>query len=98
MDIITGTQLIRFLAALILVVGMMLGLGLIMRRVQHGKGMGGLGSKRRLRITEILPLDSRHRAILLRRDDREHLVILGPTGETVVESGIMPPQETENNA
>jgi hypothetical protein len=26
--------------------------------------------------------------VLVRRDDREHLLVLGPDGETVVESGI----------
>jgi flagellar protein FliO/FliZ len=56
-------------------------------------GIGGAArlipaDKRRLKIVETLPLDARHRAILLRRDNKEHLVILSPTGETVVETGI----------
>lgn len=97
MEILTGIQLIRFLAALILVVGLMLGLGLVMRKINAGSGMVGSGQKRRLRVVESLPLDHRRRMILLRRDDREHLVILGPTGETVVESGISPPQENNKN-
>jgi flagellar protein FliO/FliZ len=33
-------------------------------------------------------LGPRHRLILLRRDEVEHLVIVGPGSETVVESGI----------
>lgn len=98
MEFITGTQTIRFLAALILVVGLMLGLGLVMRKINAGSGMVGTGQKRRLRVVESLPLDHRRRMILIRRDDREHLVILGPTGETVVENGILPPQEAHSNA
>jgi flagellar protein FliO/FliZ len=92
MELMTATQMIRFAAALLLVVAMMIGLGLIMRRVNAGSGFRP-GQKRRLKIVEMMNLDHRRRLFLIRRDDREHLVILGPTGETVVESGITPPQE-----
>jgi flagellar protein FliO/FliZ len=33
-------------------------------------------------------LGPRHRLMLIRRDDVEHLVIVGPTSETVIERGI----------
>lgn len=94
MELISTTQLLRFLAALILVVGMMLGLSAILRRAQGGSLTRG-GQKRRLRIVEMTALDHRRRLVLIRRDDREHLVILGPAGETVVETGIAPPAESE---
>jgi flagellar protein FliO/FliZ len=96
MDLITAPQLIRFAAALVLVVAMMIGLGLVMRRVNAGSGFVP-GQKRRLKIVEVTNLDHRHRLYLIRRDDREHLVILGPTGETVVESGIIPPVNEDKN-
>jgi flagellar protein FliO/FliZ len=88
MELITGTQLIRLVAALVLVVGLMLGLNFFMRRIQ-GNAIR-TGSQRRLNVVETMPLDSRRRLVLIRRDDREHLVILGPTGETVIETGITP--------
>lgn len=94
MELISTTQMLRFLAALILVVGMMLGLGAILRRAQGG-GLIRAGQKRRLRIVEMTALDHRRRLVLIRRDDREHLVILGPAGETVVETGIAPPADSE---
>ncbi len=98
MELITATQLIRFAAALALVVAMMVGLGLVMRRINAGSGFVP-GQKRRLKIVEMMNLDHRRRLFLIRRDDREHLVILGPTGETVVESGIVSPaNEDKNNA
>jgi hypothetical protein len=40
----------------------------------------------------------RRRLVLLRRDDVEHLVILSPTGETVVETGIPVPPAAETRA
>lgn len=94
MELISTTQMLRFLAALILVVGMMLGLSAILRRAQGGS-LTRAGQKRRLRIVEMTALDHRRRLVLIRRDDREHLVILGPAGETVVETGIAPPADSE---
>ena len=46
------------------------------------------GARHRLRIVETLPLSAQHRAVLIERDTVQHLVILGPNGETVVETGI----------
>ena len=33
-------------------------------------------------------IDARNRVFLLRRDDREHLVVIGPEGARVIEVGI----------
>ena len=96
MELIAGTQILRLIAALALVLALMLGLNLVMRRVNAGAGMG-LGQKRRLKIVEITPLDGRRRLVLLRRDDREHLVILSTTGETVIETGIIPPTDSDSD-
>ena len=46
------------------------------------------GKKRRLAITETLPLDARRRLAIIRCDDAEYLVILGSAGETVLASGL----------
>ena len=93
MDVINSLQLLKFGGALLFVLALMLGLSLIMRRLNSGTGLLP-PNKRRLKIVEMMPLGARHRMILVKRDDREHLVILGPAGETVVESGITPPVET----
>lgn len=80
---------LKFLAALIFVLSLMGGLAYALKYF----GFGGTArmlpaDKRRLKIVEILPLDARHRAILLRRDNKDHLVILGSSGDTVVETDI----------
>lgn len=93
MDVINSLQLLKFGGALLFVLALMLGLSLIMRRFNSGTGMIA-PNKRRLKIVEMMPLGARHRMILVKRDNREHLVILGPAGETVVESGITAPVET----
>ena len=46
---------------------------------------------RRLSIVEVAMLDTRRRLVLVRRDDVEHLILLGATSETVIERDIKEP-------
>lgn len=85
--------IVKFVSALLFVLALMGGLVLVLRKFS-GQPVAGMG-RRRLKILEILPLDARRRAVLLRCDDREHLVILGPNSETVVESGIESRQDAD---
>jgi flagellar protein FliO/FliZ len=79
---------LRFALALILVLGLIALLAWLLRRF----GMGMKMSKgRRLGISEVQMLGPRHKLMLVRRDEVEHLVIIGPAGETVVETGIKAP-------
>ena len=82
------TDYLKFFAALIFVLGLMGGLALVLKRLNLGAASMIPADKRRLKVIEILPLDARRKAVLLARDGAEHLVILGPTGETVVETNI----------
>ena len=49
---------------------------------------------RSLGVIESLPLDARHRLVLVRRGERNHLLLIGPNHSIVVEDGIpaRPPQ------
>ncbi len=47
-----------------------------------------LARKKRLMLVESLTLDARRRLAIIRCDDKEHLIILGSTGETIVETGM----------
>jgi flagellar protein FliO/FliZ len=85
----TNVEILRFLASLLFVIGLMGGLWYILKKIGvNGSYSLPTSKKRRLKIIEILPIDMRHKAVLLRRDDKDHLVILGPNGETVVEHSI----------
>ena len=97
------TDYLRFLMALLFVLALMGGFYLILKRIAAGGtilGKVATGPKRRLKMSEILYIDSRHKAVLIKRDNHtEHLVILGPSGETVVETNITPPpQDSEPTA
>ena len=89
----------QFVAALAFVLALIAGLAWAVRRFGLFSQMAPkLGGKRRLSIVETLGLDAKRRLVLVRRDDKEHLVILGPGSETVVEAGIVPPPGATGNA
>lgn len=82
----------RFLVSLVFVIGLV-GLFAWLLRKFGPPGRFRLQNRRRLSIVEILPLDARRRLVLVRRDDREHLIVLGVTQDLVIETGIVPPPE-----
>ena len=82
----------KFASAFVFVISLMLLLQWGLRRAGLASPMGA-GGKRRLKIIDSLPVDSRRRFVLVRRDETEHLVMLGPNGDTVVETGIAVPKD-----
>ena len=80
---------IKFILALFLVLGLIMGLAWGLKRLGLGDGVRGpLARRRRLRTVESTMLDARHKAVLIRRDDVEHLVLIGPNTSQVIERGI----------
>jgi hypothetical protein len=57
-------------------------------RALAGRGSGGTSS--RLAVTELLEVDKNRRLVLVRRDDVEHLVLIGGGQDVVVEASIRP--------
>jgi|GEM_PF-252929 len=55
-------------------------------------------AERRLGIVESLNVDGKRRMVLIRRDDTEHLLLLGATTELVIENGITPPENAFSKA
>jgi len=84
MDLI---DIARYVGALALVLALVGFAALAARRIGLS-GLVGTGTSRRLQVVETLMIDARNRAVLLRRDDREHLVVIGPEGACVIEPGI----------
>jgi flagellar protein FliO/FliZ len=83
---------LKAILGLAIVVGLILGLSAGLKRLGIGDGLRGpLGRKRRLATVEAVMIDGRHKAVLLRRDDVEHLVLIGPNTSQVIEHGIPAP-------
>jgi|SRR5215469_4109976 len=84
MDLI---DIARYLGALVLVLSLVGFAALAARRY----GLAGLvqgTTQRRLGIVETLMIGPRHKLLLLRRDGKEHLVLVGPQGADLIEGGI----------
>jgi flagellar protein FliO/FliZ len=83
---------VRAMVALATVIGLLalLAAGLRVLGPRIGLTMANTLVKKnaRLRVVEMQLLDGRHRALLIRRDDVEHLVIIGGAQPVVVEAGI----------
>lgn len=84
-------EILRVLFGFVAVLGMIGAAAWAARKAGLASLAGVAGKKRRLAISEILPLDARRRLALIRCDDAEYLVILGPSGETLVASGLEAP-------
>ncbi len=85
----SSVDLIRAIVALAFVLGLIWTLGYLIRK--HGWRIGLPtaplnGKVRRLKIIETLPLDAKNRAVLIRRDDVEHLVLVGTDTAQLIES------------
>ena len=80
---------LRFVVALVFVLAL---IGVV---AWVGRRMGFLGqvtmrrsNAGRIGVVEAVTVDAKRRLVLVRRDGVEHLVLLGPTTEVLVESGI----------
>jgi len=81
----------RYLGALLFTLALLGGFLLLLRRFGPKFGLiaGRTASGRRLAVVDVLTLDGRRRLIIVRdaaTPAREHLILLGPQSETVVES------------
>jgi flagellar protein FliO/FliZ len=83
---------LRFVAALAFVLALIgFATWLARRYGVGGRAVPGKRGDRRLGIVEIATIDAKHRAVLIRRDDREHLLLIGGASDLVIETGIVPP-------
>lgn len=92
-------DIVRLLLALAFVVGLMGGLALLMKKLGLAENahIQNKNGKKRLKIVETLALDSRRRVAIIQRDDKQHLVLLGLNGDTVIETNIDSPEQTDDN-
>lgn len=90
---------LQFVLALALVLALIGGLAWAARRF----GLGGqltpnTGKSPRLSVVEVKVLDPRRKLVLLRRDGCEHLVLLGPNQDLLLESAIQAPRDAADPA
>lgn len=84
-------SLLRTMGALAVVLGLLAGALWIVRRYDIGLPgrVANGGSSRRVEVVERTTLDGRRSVALVRRDGREHLILLAPEGNVMLETGII---------
>lgn len=84
-----GAVVIQFLVTILVIAGLIaLVYWLIQRYSPGGLGRIGRGRVPRLALVDAMPVDGRRRLVLVRRDNVEHLLIIGGPADVVVEAGI----------
>ncbi|MYL99296.1 flagellar biogenesis protein [Novosphingobium sp. FGD1] len=93
-------SLLRMLGALGLVLGILVGALWLVRRYdltlprEWLERLGSSAPERRLQVVERLAIDQRRSVVLLRRDDREFSVMVGPEGVVLLDSSAAPAGRT----
>jgi flagellar protein FliO/FliZ len=84
-----GTDYLRFALAFILVIGLIGLFAWLARRFRLPSRLAGhAGGAGRIEIVESRMITARQRLLLIRRDDQEHLLLLGQDQGLVIERGI----------
>jgi len=90
---------LRFVLALVFVLGLIGLAAWLARRFRLGGLPLATGAARRLQVVEVTALDPRRKLILVRRDGVEHLLLVGQDGNRLVETGIpVPPAADREDA
>lgn len=81
----------KFFIAFVLVLALIGGVAWLVRRFGSGSlsASAGRGRQARLGVIEATAVDSRRRLVLVRRDNVEHLIMLGGPTDVVVEANIV---------
>ena len=84
---------IQFFIALAIVLALIAVFAWLARRFGLGGGyVPRRGQARRLSVVEATAVDAKRRLVLVRRDDTEHLVLLGGASDILVERDIPAPE------
>jgi flagellar protein FliO/FliZ len=90
------TEIFRFAAALAFIIGLIGVCAYLAKRFGLATGgFGSSGSLKRLSISEVKVVDAKHRLVLIRRDGKEHLILMGGEQNLLIETGIDAPAIVE---
>ena len=101
MDVVSTDmpQILRLLVALFIVFSLMGVLAFLLKKLGLATDSTiRSGDKKRLRIIESIPLDARRRLVIVKCDQKEHLVVLGANSETVIDTNIEPVDDSQDSA
>ncbi|MEO1243585.1 MAG: flagellar biosynthetic protein FliO [Pseudomonadota bacterium] len=83
-----SSEILRILFGFVAVLGLIGLAAMAARRLGLASATGGIARRRRLAIVESLAIDARRRAVIIKCDDKEHLIVLGANGEMVIDRNL----------
>lgn len=83
-----ASEIFRLLFGFVAVLGMIGLCALAAKKAGLASIAGASGGRRRLAMREVLPIDARRRLAIVKCDDTEYLIMLGPTGETLIDKNL----------
>src|SRR5580692_12906561 len=91
MDFLPDSAPVRFFVAFVIVLGLIGVAAWALRRFGPGRlgGVTARGRQPRLGVIDFASVDARRRLILVRRDNVEHLIMIGGPTDVVVEANIV---------
>lgn len=93
-----SVQYLKYIVGLLIVLGLIALVTLLARKFgMVPKVQRKPGSPSRLTVTDMTAIDAKRRLVLVRRDDTEHLLLLGPERDLVIEQNITPPADPVPN-
>lgn len=82
-------QYLKYIVGLLIVLGLIALITLLARRFgMVPRASRDPSSPKRLSVSDVMSIDAKRRLVLVKRDDREHLLLLGPEHDVVVERNI----------
>lgn len=85
----TAAPIVGFVLLFVLVIVLLLLVFGVLRRITGGTFVaGGRNRQVRLSVTDAAAVDNRRRLVLVRRDDVEHLILIGGPSDVVIEQNI----------
>ncbi|MCR9212414.1 MAG: flagellar biosynthetic protein FliO [Proteobacteria bacterium] len=92
-----SVQYLKYIVGLLIVLGLIALVTLLARKFgMVPKVQRKPGSPSRLSISDMTAIDAKRRLVLIRRDEKEHLLLLGPERDLVVEQNITPPTDPDH--
>jgi len=85
---IASTDYLRFVIALAVVLGLIALFAWLAKRFRIGTLPGMATGSGRLKVIESVSIDARQRLVIVRRDDQEHLLLIGPETGQLIEADI----------
>ena len=84
-------QYLKYIVGLLIVLGLIALIALLARRFgMVPRATRDPSAPKRLSVSDVLSIDAKRRLVLVKRDDAEHLLLLGPERDLVVERNIPP--------